>query len=267
MRNWTRSYRRAATAFISILRQRKRWKSLIIHHSRWTKTLPDFVAIPLLCGNVKNKCACPANLTIVLVHNYDHEPILEKSLRYVGIEHYVLLKPKSGKWPSNTQKLIELKKYIDSDDCSTEYILYIDSDDAVLRGDPGKAIEYLREEGCDALFSATTGTLHFSYLPELKQWADELAHENGYEGLYLNSGVFVGKSAFLKDLLEEALTFVTDQDLTIAARKKLDREGTFAENLPEFPKGGGSDQMIIRFLHPRYHPRIKVDFKRRLALR
>ncbi len=192
MSKWSRLYRKATKSrifrhskiILSVLWQRKNWRHLVIHHRRWT-TLPTFIALPLLCGNAKKKLSCPANLTIVLIHNYEKESILEKSLRYVGIENYVLLKPTNGQWRANTQKLIELNKYIASGDCPTEYILYIDSDDAVLRGDPGKAVEYLLEEECDALFSSTKGILHFSYLPKLKKWADQLAYDNGYKKLYL----------------------------------------------------------------------------------
>ena len=211
--------------------------------------------------------SCQKNLTIVLIHNYETESILEKSLRYVGIDNHVLLKPENGQWPANTQKIIELEKYIDSGNCSTEFILYIDSDDAVLRGDPGKAVEYLIEEDCDALYASTKSTRSFRHLPELKKWADKFACDNGYEKRYLNAGVFVAKTDFLKELLPAALEYVDNYDQSPPNRKKLHSKGTFYDGLPEFPKGVSSDQMIIRYLHPRYHSRIKIDFRQRLALK
>lgn len=266
LRKWTRS----RAMIVSTLRQRRSWKCLVIHERRYT-TLPEPIVLPLLCGNAKGKLSCPAYLTIVLIHNYDEESILEKSLRYVGIENFVLLKPESAQWPSNTVKLIELKKYIDRGDCPTEYVLYIDSADAVLRGDPGKAVQYLHEEECDLLFSSTSGhklmDMMGKYIPETRRWADHLARDHGCEQLYLNAGVFVGKTTFLKEILNMALEFVTEDDLSPAERDKLHRQGTLAEAFPEFPKGVGSDQMIFTYLHPRFYPRVKIDFKRRLALR
>ena len=80
------------------------WKHLILHNRRWT-TLPPYIALPLLCGKAKNKLSCPKNLTIILIHNYETESILEKSLHYVGIDNHVLLKPENGQWPGNTLDL------------------------------------------------------------------------------------------------------------------------------------------------------------------
>lgn len=259
--------RRRVSGIGSMLSNRGKWGCCVLHHRRWTTVLPHAIAIPLLCGRAKERLSCPENLTIVLTHNYQQEPILEKSLRYVGINNYVVLSPEDGRWPSNTQKWILLKHYIDRGNCPTDYILYIDSDDAVLVGDPSKAVEYLHEEKCDLLFSSSHGTLHFQYLPETKRWAEQLARDNGRKGLYLNTGVFVGKTEFIQEILKEVTEYVTEHDLSTKAREELHRKSILAETLPEFPKGGGSDQMILRYLHPQYHPRIKVDFQRRLALR
>ena len=251
---------------LSALRHRRQWEHPIIHTRRYTN-LPSWLALPLLCGSAKGKLSCPADLTIVLVHNYQEESILEKSLRYVGIEDFVLLQPEDGQWPSNTLKITELKKYLDSGDCPTERILYIDSDDAVVRGDLGKAVEFFEEEDCDLLFSSTIAKKHLDCLPEAKRWADENARENGWERRYLNAGVFIGNKAFLQEILEEVLKFVTNDDLSYAEHETLHRKKIVREVLPDFPKGCGSDQMIFRYLHPRFYPRMKTDFKCRLALR
>ena len=73
-------------------RHRKTWPYLTVHKRSLTK-LPASLVVPLLCGHRKGALRCPPNLTIVLVHNYAAEPIMETSLRYVGIERYVVLKP------------------------------------------------------------------------------------------------------------------------------------------------------------------------------
>jgi len=36
------------------------------------------------------------------------------------------------------------------------------------------------------------------------------------------------------------------------------QNNTFRERRPEFPKGWGSDHMILRFLQPQYYLRMKI---------
>jgi hypothetical protein len=79
LRKWI--YYRLATIVSALLRRRS-WKYHVIHSDRYT-TLPERIALPLLCGDAKGKLSCPAHLTLVLI-NYENESILEKSLRYVG---------------------------------------------------------------------------------------------------------------------------------------------------------------------------------------
>ena len=263
MKNW---YRNRSAAIALTLLRRWTWKYVVIHRRQLTK-LRESIALPLLCGKAKGKLSCPDHVTIVLIHNYKEEPIAEKSLRYVGIEDFVVLRPEDGLWPSNTVKLRLLKSYLDSDACSTEHILYLDSEDAVLMSDPGKAVRYLQEAGCDLLFSSTTSDYLFDYMPEARRWADQVARDNGCEQIYLNSGVYIGRTAFLREFLDAALEFVTDHDLSNATRKRLHRNLTLGDAVAGFPRGGGSDQAIFRHLHPRFYPRIKVDYRRRLALR
>ena len=262
--NWLRRTRPGA--IVSVLRNRRRWQQPIIHNRYYT-SIPSWIAFPLLCGKVKGKLSCPPNLTIVIVHDRQEETILEKSLRFVGIKDFVLLRPENGLYTSFTCKIVELKKYLDSGKCPTEYILYIDSDDAVVRGDLNNAIRFLAEEDCDLLFSSTIAKLEFELTPDQKLWADQKAGEHSERVRYLNAGVFIGTSSFLQEVLGEALKYVTDDDLSHVERRRLYHNGTLLNVLPEFPKGSGCDQTIFRYLHPRFYPRMKTDFRSRLALR
>jgi hypothetical protein len=66
---------------------------------------------------------------------------MEKSLRYVGIENFTVLRPPiNGPWV-HTVKISAVSSYLKSGACKTEYLLFCDSDDAVLRDDPKKAIQ------------------------------------------------------------------------------------------------------------------------------
>jgi hypothetical protein len=134
--------------------KRHTWDYPVIHRRELTESPPSLV-IPLLCGHVKGKLRCPPDLTILLVHNYEDEPIMQQSLRYVGIKNFTALKPQTnGPW-CHTNKLVAIFDYLNSGACKTEYIFFCDSSDAILRDDPGKAIRYLKEENCDMLFSRT----------------------------------------------------------------------------------------------------------------
>jgi hypothetical protein len=247
-------------------KQRREWEYLCIHKRSLTKR-PSFLVLPLLCGHVKGKLRCPSEITILLIHNHKKEPIMEKSLRYVGIENFVVLRMEfSGSW-HNTLKILELKKFLDSDGCKTEYILYFDSDDVVLRDEPEKAIRYLQEEDCDLLLSNTPFRAGYECMPHIKEWTDQIANKNGYGQIYINTGVFIAKTSFLREVMDSAIEYITEHDLSPEEYRDLRRKGSVRERLPSFPKGVGSDQVILRYLHPHFYPRMKIDYKGRLALR
>ena len=192
---------------------------------------------------------------------------MEKSLRYVGIENFVVLKVEfNGSWV-HTIKFLELKKFLDSNRCKTEYILYFDSDDAVLRDEPEKAIRYLQEEDCELLFSSTHWEGGYACMPHIKEWTDQIADKNGHDRLYINTGVYIAKTSFLREVIDSAIEYVTEHDLSREEYAELHQKGGLCERLPSFPKGVGCDQIILRYLHPNFYPRMKIDYKGRLALR
>jgi hypothetical protein len=247
-------------------RKRRTWDHLVIHRRKLTENPPDLI-IPLLCGHVKGKLSCPPELTILLVHNHGYETLMEKSLRYVGIENFTVVRPPiNGPW-IHTVKISAVLNYLKTGACKTEYLLYCDSNDAILRDDPRKAIRYLEEENCELLFSKTRSRKVYHYFPNLKVWTDQVAKEHGYPGWYINAGVFVGRTFFLREVLEAAMAYITETDLPGAELRRIKYNGTLYENLPDFPKGCGCDQTILRYLHPKFYPRMKIDYKGRLALR
>ncbi|WAC06899.1 MAG: hypothetical protein OS130_11665 [Thermodesulfobacteriota bacterium] len=247
--------------------KRRTWDHLVIHRRKLTENPPS-LALPLLCGHAKGKLRCPPEITILLLHNYAHPPIMELSLQYVGITYYHVLKLNAGEPWRQTKKISMLLNYLKNADCKADYILYCDSNDSVLRDNPEKAIRYLEEENCDLLFSRTKSKDNYKYMPEQKIWTDQIAKDNGfYSQWYINAGVFFGRTAFLREVLQAALFYVTDNDLIGEKYKKLRQSGKLLEQLPEFPKGCGSDQTILRYLHPQFYPRMKIDYRGRLALR
>ena len=104
-------------------------------------------------------------------------------------------------------------------------------------------------------------------MPHVKAWTDKVAKENGHPGWYINAGVFVARTSFLREVLEAAMVYATEADLPTKEYRWLKHKGRLCERLSEFPKGCGSDQTIFRFLHPRFYPRMKLDYRGQLALR
>lgn len=75
----------------------------------------------------------------------------------------------------------------------------------MLRDDPAKAIRHLEEENCDLLFSRTKSKDNYRYIHEQKVWTDQIAKDNGFPAQwFINAGVFFGRTAFLRELLEAA---------------------------------------------------------------
>jgi hypothetical protein len=135
-----------------------------------------------------------------------------------------------------------------------------------FRADPYGFIPLLKEYDCDLLFSTTHHKRGYEFMPQIKQWADQRCKEAGYENFYLNSGVYVGRADFILEVFQAAAAYVTCGEKAPDKRwRDLCSEATKA--LSEFPKGVPYDQVILRHLEPRFYPRLKLDYRHRLAVR
>jgi hypothetical protein len=106
-------------------------------------------------------------------------------------------------------------------------------------------------------------------MPEVKAHMISLAPPEMQRGrkprIHLNAGVYVARTKFLLEYLTEAEKYVTDSDL---GEQLYDMdEAEVIARLPDFPRGIGSDQTIMRYLFPRFYPRMKIDYAGRLAPR
>ena len=255
---------RAIGSSARALLDRHKVDSVIVHDSRFAH-IPPMLAMPLICGHVKGALHCPDNLTIALMHNYADMPLMEQSLRYTGIERYEILNPVfKGDWRDSI-KLTTLLNYLESGACQTEYLLYADSRDAFLRAEPSEAIALLQALNCDCLFSAESTCYGYECMRDVKAWAQQNAVQHGSYPLFINAGVFLGRTEFLRELLQEAMKYIVPTELTRADFRKHLFAGTLCKALPNYPSGVGSDQQIIRWLHPHFYPRMQCDYSGRLA--
>ena len=254
---------RALEGAISVVRHRP----LVLHQSRYTLSLPDDILFSTFCRRHRGKLRKPDGLAIVQVHNRPYQTLLERNLDYLGIQGHSVLRVKAPQW-RHSIKLREMLRF--TSDCRDDYVLFCDSDDAILLDDPQKAISLLHENQCEMLVSATNALgAFYKFLPEREQWAKKVAEEQGANksrAIHLNSGVYVARRQFLIELLTQAMEFVSDNDLDPKTYKVVSRQKGISA-FPEYPKGSGSDQQIFRFLHPSFYPRMKIDYSLRLAVR
>jgi hypothetical protein len=248
------------------MQKREIKKSLVLHNARFTENIATEILINILSRSDRGRFRKPDNLSIVFIHNREYKTIIEKSLDFLGIDGYTVLRPHlpKGHW-RNSYKVPAALDF--ARHCEKEFILYIDSDDAVFMGDPQRAIDCLEEAGGDMLVS-TTNHAGYDQMPEMENFFNQLAREAGWAqspNIHLNSGVYISRRAHLIEFLREAAEYVTDDEPKWPEYKLL-HQRTSSIN-PTFPLGCGSDQNIFRFLYPRFARSMRLDYAGRLAFR
>jgi hypothetical protein len=255
--------------FLTVLWQRHAYSQIIVHNPRFTLGLPASLLVKLVCGERRDRFRKPENLSILLVHNRRDRTLMEQSLDYLGIHDYTVLRlPADRPW-RHTSRIGAVLDWLRSGACQTEYVLFADCDDAMMRDDPARAVNLLREADCDMLVSSTAYA-RYRNMPDVKAKTMALAPEGMRQGhkprIHLNAGVYVARADFLAEYLTEAAKYVTDDDLPSGALTDMTDEEVL-RRLPDFPRGIGSDQTIMRYLFPRFYPRMKIDYAHALALR
>jgi len=212
----------------------------------------------------------PKNLTIVTCRNegsmedriidhlkgYEDVSILEQNLEYLGVELKVL---RDDRLPwRNTFKFDLLNRYLKSGECKTEYFMCVDAIDVIFIDNPTKVIDIFESFDCDALFMSTSSLDGYNCMPEVY---NKILQINNSNGRYLNSGVYIGKTSFIKEVIESAISYAHPPGVT------MDEYRDYLNSNPiDYPKGS-QDQDIFRFLEPQFYPRLRVDYDNKMAYR
>ena len=212
----------------------------------------------------------PKNLTIVTCRNegsmedriidhlkgYEDVSILEQNLDYLGVELKVL---RDNRLPwRNTFKFELLNHYLSSGECETEYFMCVDAIDVIFIDNPTKVIDIFESFDCDALFMSTSSLDGYNCMPEVY---NKILQINNSNGRYLNSGVYIGKTSFIKEVIESAISYAHPPGVT------MDEYRDYLNSNPiDYPKGS-QDQDIFRFLEPQFYPRLRVDYDNKMAYR
>ena len=224
-----------------------------------------------LTNYLKNSFTKPDNLTIITVRNegtmedriipslrgYENKSILEANLEYLGIQPLTVLTDSRLPW-RNTFKFELINNYLKSGKCTTKYFMFCDAVDVIFIDEPQKVIDIFESFNCDALFMSTHSTDGYNCMPEVKDFVDTKIKSNGR---YLNSGVYIGKTEFIKELFEESMKYAIPHGVT------MDGYREYLNSNPKNYPHGSQDQDIIRFLEPKFYPRLKVDYQNKMAYR
>ena len=213
----------------------------------------------------------PKDLTIVTCRNkgsmedriiehlkgYEKKSILESSLEYLGINDLVLLTDDRLPW-RNTFKFEMIHNYLNSGECNTKYFMCCDAIDVIFKDDPQKVIDIFETFDCEALFMSTHSVDGYNCMTEVKEFVDKI---NDGNGRYLNSGVYIAKTDFIKEVIGEAMKYALPHGVT------MDKYREYLNSNPSNYPQGSQDQDIFRFLESKFYPKIKVDYKNIMAYR
>ena len=219
---------------------------------------------------LENAFKLPSNLTIVTCRNegtlddriipqlagYEDTSILESNCEYLGIDLEVLTDSRLP-W-RNTFKFEMLKNYLDSGKCETEYFLCCDAIDVIFLHDPQDAIDLFLGFGCECLFMSTNALDGYECMPDMRAWVHTI--NRGIER-YLNSGVFIGRTEFVKEMVNEGFKYAIPHGVTMEEYSEYLRECP-----TDFPMGA-QDKDIYRYIERKFYPKIKVDYLNRMAYR
>jgi hypothetical protein len=209
---------------------------------------------------LKGKLQKPVDLDIVLCSTYAVKQYTEKILEYLGINDFAVLGRDLESW----KHIYKLKLIIEHIRRNPRpgLLLHLDASDVLVAGDLQSAVDHFQSDfECDLLFGAEKNSApgsktargitetEVAFLSRIE--AFEEAHYNP-PFRYLNAGCFIGRKEAILDLFSEALR--TRMQFQLSSRL---HHGDYLYN---------DDQLVLRELHRKYHPRIQMDHEKRVFL-
>jgi hypothetical protein len=196
-------------------------------HPLWPEVRERFFAQP------RRHIGPIADLTILTWNNGSPGMgVLERSLDHLGIPCRVTGQGIAD-WVNSRDKPRLTCEALES--ITTPYVLGVDSGDAILVDDPSHLIALFESRfGCDLVFGADK--INFPTLKVFKDFEDSLPGAAESEFRYLNGGVWLGRTAFCRELFAEVC------------------------RTPPVASRPAAEQGILKQLFPRYHPRVQLDY-------
>jgi hypothetical protein len=161
----------------------------------------------------------------------ERETNIEKTFKFFKVPY--VMKGRGTEGWANTMKAGLLAEYLPN--ITTKYTMGIDSHDVLLLKDANGIIDtFERDFDCNMVFNGEL--VSYPENEELANFEKLIYGESPFR--YLNSGVWIAKTDFLKEVMGDILEFRSSR-----------------------PK---SDQEIYRKLHRKYFPKVQVDNKCKL---
>ena len=156
----------------------------------------------------------------------ERETNIEKTFKFFRVPY--VMKGRGTQGWANTMKAGLLADYLP--EINTKYTMGIDSHDVLLLKDANGIVDTFENEfDCDMLFNAEL--VSYPENEELAAFEKSIYGDSPFR--YLNSGVWIAKTDFLKRVIGDILQLKSSR-----------------------PK---SDQEIYRKLHKKYFPRVQID--------
>ncbi len=178
-------------------------------------------------GNVYDGQGGIRDTTYFICSSYgERETNIEKTFKFFKVP-YVMKGRGTDGWV-NTMKAGLLADYLPS--INTKYTMGIDSHDVLLLKDANGIVDTFENDfDCDMLFNAEL--VSYPENNEIAEFEKSIYGNSPFR--YLNSGVWIAKTEFLKSVIGDILEFRSSR-----------------------PK---SDQEIYRKVHQKYYPRVQID--------
>jgi hypothetical protein len=189
----------------------------------------------------------PENLSIFTAHNHHDKSLFERNMDYLGVNSYDVCHLKHVTW-NNAIRIKYFLEYL-KEKCTTEYVLFCDSDDVIFHKNPAELLDKFHLFNAEVVYNSTRWMHGYQCMPDKKKWADTI-HPNRY----LNGGAFLGKRLFLIELYSCFSNYLCENPVSNA-----DFFGNELNYCDNFPYGISSDQTILRYLEPDFYPKLKVD--------
>ena len=162
--------------------------------------------------------------------------LLEKSLDRLGVP-YVVTGQGIEKWINSKHKPLLTRDALKT--IETEYVMGIDSRDAIVINNPAIILNQFKQEfPCDLVFSADR--LNWPNVKEFKKFEESIPEAGESDFRFLNSGAWIGKVDFCTEFFSVAV------------------------ETPPVSSAKAADQGVLKQLFPRYYPRVQLDYKCRM---
>lgn len=208
--------------------------------------------------DLRGKFRKPASLDLVMCTTRATKQYAERNLEYLGINDFVVLGRELKTW-KHIHKLELIVDHIRSHP-EPGLLLHLDAPDVLVTGDLQAVVDCFHSDfECDLLFGAEKNSApgakstrgisgpDAGFISRLEAF-EEASYQPPFQ--YLNAGCFIGRKECILAFFSEALESRKHWQLSSRLH-----HGDYMYN---------DDQLVLRELHRKHHPRIQIDCRNKV---